>query len=294
MSEDNCGKCGRKVGNRDNGINCEKCKLWYHAGCEGMCVEYYKGLKRQEDELWFCKSCKVIIKQGLGRLEDLEKENLLFKAQIQEYGNEIQELRLEIENLKASMVNVGNTTRQDTQRQHVNEEEIVDKVTDKVTERMIEYMNEKEDMEKRRKNVVMYNIPEVESENVEERIEQDKGMCKDIIENSLGLAERDYNIVKVIRIGKRRNEEGAKPRPTLIKLEDEEQKWCIVRSAKNLKNERDPVKKRVGIVKDMTEKERKVDFFLKQQLRDKKRDGEEGWYIKNGQLMRARERRRNY
>lgn len=81
----------------------------------------------------------------------------------------------------------------------------------------------------------------------------------------------------------------------LIKLEEEEQKWSIIRNAKNLKNESDPMKKRVGIVRDMTVKEREIEMNLRQQLNEKRQNGEEGWQIKNGRLIRAREvRRRNY
>ena len=43
----------------------------------------------------------------------------------------------------------------------------------------------------------MYNIPE--------RMEKDNERCKDIRENSLGLEVSDYKMVKVIRLGKRRD-----------------------------------------------------------------------------------------
>lgn len=131
------------------------------------------------------------------------------------------------------------------------------------------------------------------SENTAVRMEEDKEMCKDVVENSLGLEESDYKIVKVIRLGKKR-EEGAKPRPMLIKLEEEEQKWNIIKNARNLKDEMDLIKKNIGISRDMTVKEREQDFNLRQQLKEKIRMGELGWYIKNRELIKGRAvRRRN-
>jgi len=123
---------------------------------------------------------------------------------------------------------------------------------------------------------------------------EDTELCKDIIENSLKIESESYNIVKFMRLGTR-SEDGGRPRPTLVKLEDEKQKWKIMKSAKNLKDERDPVKKPIGIVSDLTEMEREIERNLRQQLKEKKQQGEEDQYIKNGKLCRARmEERRRY
>lgn len=79
-----------------------------------------------------------------------------------------------------------------------------------------------------------------------------------IIENSLGVGTQEYSIKKVIRLGKLREEGGNRNRPILVKLTDEDEKWTIVKRAKMLKNESDPIKKKVGIALDPTMKEREI------------------------------------
>ena len=49
----------------------------------------------------------------------------------------------------------------------------------------------------------------------------------------------------------------------------------------------DPIKKKVGITKYMTKEERQEISKLLMALKEKRNNGEQGWYIKNGKLNRA-------
>ena len=51
---------------------------------------------------------------------------------------------------------------------------------------MEEHMREQEDRNKRRNNVVLYNIPEFDREDVDQRQEEDLNLCKDLFLNSRG------------------------------------------------------------------------------------------------------------
>ena len=48
-----CGWCGKVVGKKDNGIECELCEIWHHAECVDMSDEVYKVASRCEALHWF-------------------------------------------------------------------------------------------------------------------------------------------------------------------------------------------------------------------------------------------------
>ena len=71
------------------------------------------------------------------------------------------------------------------------------------------------------------------------------------------LKSGGFNIIKVIRLGKREGRTNGTPRPLLVKLNSEQEKWRILKHAKNLKHEEDADRKKIGILsRDLTFKER--------------------------------------
>lgn len=80
-----------------------------------------------------------------------------------------------------------------------------------------------------------------------------------------------------------------KPRPLLIKMNNENEKWLIIKNAKKLKDETDPIRKQIGLAKDLTKKERETQKKLIADLRHK-RENEQGiWIIKNGKVIKVTE-----
>lgn len=199
-----------------------------------------------------------------------------------EMMNILNEVTRKLDNMKTEITR--EVTQQFRDNSSIDEENIIQKTTEKV----IEYVKEEEDKTRRKNNLVMYNVPESDKENSLERIDEDVAKCCDIFENSLGLEKEEFGIVKVIRLGKPRSDGRNRNRPMLVKLADEKEKWAVVKKAKNLKNETDVVKRRVGIALDLTVKEREVEGRLRQELYDRRANGETGLYIKNGKLFKAR------
>ena len=73
----------------------------------------------------------------------------------------------------------------------------------------------------------------------------------------------------------------------MVELENVGKKWEIVKNAKNLKNAtRANNMNKVIVVPDLTWKQREKDRELRDQLKEKRDNGERGWYINRGQLKR--------
>lgn len=277
--DEKCGNCGRKV---QNGLQCDGCKDWYHNNCQGVPKDLSEMLGKYPNQAWFCSRCKHAFKNkgaDSKRMEVLEQQNKELMDKLKEVTRKLDNMREEIKKEVMQQLTANEQTGVP-----VNEEDIVQKTIAQV----IDYIKEEEDKNRRKPNLVMYNIPESNKEDVAERIDEDLAVCCDIIENSLGVGREEFSIKKVIRLGKPRHDGNNRNRPVLLKLTDEDEKWKIVKKAKNLKHESNPMKKRVGIALDLTKKERELETELRQELNTRRLNGESGLYIKNGKLCKAR------
>lgn len=66
-------------------------------------------------------------------------------------------------------------------------------------------------------------------------------------------------------------------------------KWKVLKNARNLKHTRKEWTKKVAVVKDMTQKERREPKILYEKLLEKRNSGELGWHIRDGKLMRGKQ-----
>ena len=71
-------KCGLPVGHQDEGVECDICQCWFHAGCQDIPTEAYEALQEHIEVLaWICKTCRSRKHKGcastgadLSRLEE--------------------------------------------------------------------------------------------------------------------------------------------------------------------------------------------------------------------------------
>lgn len=289
--DEKCDICNRKV---QKGLQCDACSCWYHNGCQGVPKDLFEILDKHESLVWFCKKCKPKILNKATKEskenEELKSINIKLLEKLEDLVKKIDDMQEEVNTLKQQLTHNGNGVNVT-----VNEEEIIQKTTKEV----IEYLREEEDKNKRKPNLVMYNIPDANKIDDKEQVDEDLATCYDIIENSLGLRKDEYHVQEIVRLGKPRNErnnrEENRPRnrPILVKLANEKEKWTVLKKARNLRDETDPVKKRVGIAPDLTKKEQEIERQMRQELNMRKAEGETGLYIKNGQILKwrgARER----
>lgn len=229
---DDCGKCKKEVRGSDNGVRCDWCELWYHAGCEGVQLDVYRVLQRNKDQPWYCRNYRPLMR-NMGKMnEKLFQENEKMKQRIQEG----------LGNLKREVTeDVANAVLRKMKRE----------ITTDMTKKMTGRIEEIEEIQRREKNLVIYNIPESSQEQTEERVHEDVNKCKKLIQDDLQVG--GVSFTKVIRIGKK---EQGRNRPILLKMENKEDKWRALSKAKNLKHSQDPVTKKIGISPDLTRNQR--------------------------------------
>ena len=140
-------------------------------------------------------------------------------------------------------------------------------------------IKEEESRKEKKKNLVIYNVPESKKLKWREREAEDEASINDLLK--VGVKEERYKIHKVIRLGKREETCGNnRLRPLMVRLQDETQKWDILKQARNLKYAVGWHKK-VGIAEDLTRDERREQKERRCMMNEKRDSGELGWYIRN-------------
>ena len=147
---------------------------------------------------------------------------------------------------------------------------------------------EKEEREKRRNNLIIFNLPESNKNQGQERVKEDADRCEYVFGGALGVEE--YSFDKVIRLGKK--QEG-RNRPTLVRMTEEHSKWSVIARGKQLRQSEDDVIKSLIIVPDLTEKQREEETQLRQELKRRRENGEM-CIIKRGRIVSQENYRRSY
>ena len=112
---------------------------------------------------------------------------------------------------------------------------------------------EEKEIEKRRRNIVIYRVAELQTENVEERKRDDMSFLVDMGRKGLGVDIEDTDVEQFYRLG--RKEEG-KERPLLVKFAREEKKQEVMENLKELRGANDDRIRRVSIAHDLTWRQR--------------------------------------
>lgn len=293
-NSDNCGVCKKKVGERSKSILCEMCNRWYHAACERIENDLFTVLKKYKDELWFCHECKPEIRSCIQKLKYLEKQNNETQSRLKVLENKWQESMSELDKhvdhkiAKLEEKLVQNTKELPIESAEKDTQSLMQRVeenaVEKTTQRIIKELEDKEDFNRRKKNVVLYNIPESKKENAYDRMNDDLNKCHDVFRTSLRLKDTDYEIENTIRLGQL--QQNGTMRPTLVVLRDVKQKWRIMTNAKNMKYETHAGKKKVGISLDLNKEQREKNKKLRDELLNRRRNGEEDITIKNGEIVK--------
>lgn len=107
-----------------------------------------------------------------------------------------------------------------------------DQISDDTFEDLLHEMSERNE---RKTNLIIFNIPELQSRSADERSNHDKGIASNLI-TSLAVNIHLDN-VKTFRVGKRGDADGQnRTRPLKIKLNGVDEVHKIIKQAKHLKN----------------------------------------------------------
>ena len=275
---DKCKVCLEDVKELDKGINCDVCACWHHTKCIQMNDASYKFFMKEKLQ-WVCSDC-IKSKREENELRELVLE--MIEKSDEEKENEKEERAL-------MMMMIKKMSEQMTGMEKMIEDKINEKI--KISEKcsmekiikMERDVDEKFEAFRRRKNIIVYGMPEKDERDEKKRGEIDQINISNLL-IELGTNVRNYEIS---RLGKQITE--GRPRPMRIELIKESDKYAVLKGAFKLKNTRNETFKRISITTDMSYKQREAEQILREELKERKRAGEKNIKIRKGRIVKEEE-----
>ncbi|CAH0549877.1 unnamed protein product [Brassicogethes aeneus] len=216
-------------------IMCFFCKKYFLNSCVGLTVTDLKSIKTKRGLTWCCENC-----------DNIGKEIIEMKSLITTLTKEVASLK----NEKTNLPNLNNA----------------------IVEDIIQEIN---DREARKTNVLIFNIDETEMENRQDRINGEKTKIEEVFA-ALPI-EINMNTKKFYRLGKFNNQ-APKTRPIKVEINNVNIVQNILRSSRNLKNHESL--KNIVIAADKTKRQQTHYKELKAELNNRISSGESNLTIK--------------
>ena len=263
-----CKTCSKEV--ESKGIQCDRCHSWLHQECTELKPAQFKFLDENQIPgiTWHCKKCEI----------DAETETEQPDARFAQQGAKIDNLGLLI-----------NAVQQQQAAMQQQNQVILDllKEKNKSTDRPIEeviktqfkelYENNNE-MQEKKNNLILRNVPEKESEDEGEMIEHDRIAVRHILNH---VDPKVADAVKINRLGKPRPA-GSAPRPIRITL-NEEDRNIVLRNEKRMKDYTNF--RNVRISRDKTRQEQDEDKKRYLDCQKKREETKQDYIIFRGEIV---------
>lgn len=254
-----CLKCKVHVKQNDKAVKCSVCELWVHQTCGDIHDEVYKFLCKADKNgaglHWMCVSCEsansklnsrvLALETRIGSLETQTETN---SVQIHKVANDMKAVSEDLSKTKES----------------------IDRAPE-IAQDMV--LSELANREKKKNNIILHNIAESTEENVKDRKAADMKSLDNVMKTikvklNTNTEDEGADVKFCVRLGEK-NTDASKPRPMLIGLKDEQVKTKILQNAKNLFNSQ---LKDVSIVPDLTNKQRKDEQRMRQEVEDRNKE----------------------
>lgn len=304
-NQTHCVECQCAVTEDTRALNCERCfKLRKCIGCIGLRASTYDDLISEagKELHWYCDHCQCkpanensdkldnLIKLvealviRVTAMEDKMKSDadvaiqLQSKLDILDTRMTCTEIRLDrVNDLDARMASVEAHLNKVHDTQGVSTE-----LQKSVQHEINKQITEDRDSENRKKNVIIYRVPEVIADNAADRKDSDMTFVTELLESVFGIKPEDQNIVRMFRLG-RRDDTSTTSRPLLVAFNDISVKEAVWSNLRNLK-EATARFKGISVAHDMTPAQRdeikKLLHQAKQEHESTSTDGPENYWFR--------------
>ena len=284
-----CLHCDQDCTLESDALQCDLCQNWVHSKCEGISSELYKQLNDVCSGIinvsYYCElnCCNNRIKQLVADWKlsqsaspvDVEEVNKSVQSlssrydsltqSVKELSTKIESLLTRNENLQMEVNSISEPTATP------NQPDTVPFVSMSSTGTTLTILDELADRERRRKNLIVYNLAESsESQSDQPKLQE---LCSSVF-------KKDITLTKTVRLGRKN---GSKPRPLLACFDDVSIRNRILSVSGKLR--KFDQYKNTYIAPDRTKLERQKHVKLVEELKRRRSDGEQNLIIRNGSII---------
>ena len=284
-------------------IECGRCEKWECINCSNMSEKQYDLLNDKSLGVrlhWFCNECNALAISAVKTDKEIEERCRQYfhtvREEIQEtrtvldkrITSDVSGLREDIKKLKKDLTkNSDPKLREEIENikkdMKEHEENLKEKIDEKMNDATTVCLDEFREREGRKLNIMLFNVPESEKEDPEEKKKDDLEFLR-ILMSEIKLT---VPFSQVIRIGVTEKTHG-KPRPMRARTTCTTDQRNILKAASILKDTEDY--KDMYIKKDETPLKRyqtkKLNVLRKSRTEESRKKGENvRWFIRRGQVV---------
>ena len=229
--------------------------------------------------MWFCELCDGTITDILSNFQKYQKMEIELKKIQTDIDNKLEAFDKRITKCEAS------------DKQNITLAERVKQTEKKLTTTIPAIdIEEQRNIEKRKTNLILYGIPEPESTEIEDKLEEEFIHIQETYKQTINLTRPD--IKDMFRLGKKnsenRQETEAKARPLLIKFHDEDAKLEVLKASSDLSLKLNNEKIKIYAANDLTQKQRGELKKLREELKTRKDRGEKDIGIRGDKVVKLK------
>lgn len=299
-----CCGCGLIVTEEVKGLQCERCPdepgTWKCLECLDLSEQLYELLTSSEQNClhWFCDECeKSVFSCKSSDMERLiDSVNQMCEKLANKVSESINKMTDRVSEIDERLVGMD---KQLSERISIVESKLVSN-TDKTPHsdgktinveelravvNMEELRAEELEIQRRQTSVIIHGLPESSAEESGKRIEDD------LLQTAAMMNELNIDNVKVeqiIRLGKKPQSTEDRPRPTKLVVDSVDNKFKIIRNAKNLRLKKEGGWSKIFIHPDLTPRQREGRNKLIQEMKERLSQGEKDLAIYNGKIVKKR------
>ena len=261
-----CGCCDLGFKKSEAFICCDACKIPHHQHCSKLSDNEFDLASDKKSSLkWYCILCDNHVSDILTNFDKFKKIN----AEIKSVKDEINDKLLDLE--------VRMRKCEDIEKNPVISSTIERVLNQKMPDTPDE---EKALIEKKKGNLIYFNIPESSNDEIEDRIKYDYQCLREIYGSNIVKTDHISNL---FRVGKKTE----RSRPLIVKFNDQTIKENYVKLSfgkkLTLKQNREIIN--VSATHDKTKKQRDDYKKLSTELKERKENGEENVGIRNNRIV---------
>lgn len=253
-----CPTCKGSVSDGTKAVECEICLHWYHTTCQKVSDSLYKELSEEDSQChWFCRHCEHGAKKLYTCVAKILGQQNEFQRQLEDINKKLKDLEE-----KAAATETLPTVK------------VKDK--EEIQQAVKEEIEEKKDIESRKMNIVIHNLPE--TGNKQKDTEEVKNLFKD-----------EFNLIcniqceETTRLGKYIDERNRVLKITMPSMSDRK---LVLRRAKELRNSNSELYSRIYIKPDLTKKQQEESKNLQAKLRQTRQENPTtNWTIRKGKIV---------
>ena len=268
--------CNVFTGEDDKLMECERCDSWFCIECLDMSELVYNVMVERKDSHWFCSECEKPAITAVKTDKDIEERCAAYMTSI---TNRLEKIESSLER-KADVEQVN---RLDQRMRSLENKRIPENSEQVATNTISETISEQRERENRANNIILFNIPESDKQDPQERTREDTDFVMDVFQ-AMEIEDRDL-IEKCIRIGRKVS---GRSRLTRVTLKHQGTKGNILRKSRALENT-DQFSE-VYIRPDLTRLQRTEQRVLREELKSRRDKGEDNIFIRRGKIVQTRDR----